>query len=75
MKNNGESSRKKMKLGGNEARSGRSSSQEKVVVHIYTNRITILPLAAGDNGMDKRNKTNTGHCHSVRLFVSLSFPL
>ena len=75
MKNNGGSSRKKMELGGNDAGCCRSLSLEKVVAHLYTNRITILPLAAGDNGMDKRNKTSTGHCHSVQPIVSLSFPL
>ena len=65
--NNGESSRKKMNLGGNEERRRRSLSLEKVVVHIYSNRITLLPLAAEDNGMDKENRTNTGHCHSAQL--------
>ena len=53
--------------GGNDAYNGRSSSQEKVVLHIYSNRITFLPLAAEDNGMDKENRTNTGHCHSAQL--------
>jgi hypothetical protein len=38
-----------------------------VVLHIKTSRITSLPLAAGDNGMDKGNRTNTGHCHSAQL--------
>ena len=54
-------------LGGNEERRCRSSSLEKVVVHIYSNRITLLPLPAEDNGMDKENKTNTVHCHLAQL--------
>ena len=52
---------------------------EDVLVYLYTNRITILPLAGDDNGMDKRNRTSPGYCHSVQLIVSptagLSFPL
>ena len=51
-----------------------SLALEDVVAYLYTNRITILPLAGSDNGMDKRNRTSTGHCHSVQLIVSLSFP-
>ena len=47
-----------------------SLALEDVLVYLYTNRITILPLAGDDNGMDKRNRTSTGHCHSVRLSVS-----
>ena len=42
-------------------------SLEVVLVYLFTNRITILPLAAGDNGMDKRNRTSVGHCHSAQL--------
>ena len=51
-------------MGGNDRG---SLSLEKVAVHIYSNRITLLPLAAEDNGMDKENRTNTGHCHSAQL--------
>ena len=33
-------------------------AQEDVLVYLYTNRITFLPLAGDDNGMDKRNRTS-----------------
>ena len=62
-----------MKLGGKmmltmvDAHNGPSSPQKEVVLPIYSNRITLLPLAAEDNGMDKENRTNTGHCHSAQL--------
>ena len=63
MKNNGGSSQKKMELGGDNAflfcRSLPSSPLlEDLVAYLYTNRITILPLAGSDNGMDKRNRTS-----------------
>ena len=52
-------------LGGNDARCARSLSLyrpslvlEDVVAYLYTNRITILPLAGSDNGKDKRNRTS-----------------
>ena len=68
-----------MELGGSEASSSSSLALEDVLVYLYTNRITILPLAGDDNGMDKRNRTSSGYCHSVQLIVSptagLSFPL
>ena len=35
-----------------------SLALEDVVAYLYTNRITILPLARSNNGMDKRNRTS-----------------
>ena len=35
-----------------------SLALEDVGAYLYTNRITILPLAGSDNGMDKRNRTS-----------------
>ena len=67
MKNNGGSSKKKMELGGimpfsfavlSSSSVVRPSLLEDLVAYLYTNRITILPLAGSDNGMDKRNRTS-----------------
>ena len=68
-----------MEQGGDEASSSSSLALEDVLVYLYTNRITILPLAGDDNGMEKRNRTSSGYCHAVQFIVSptagLSFPL
>ena len=52
----------------------RSPPLEDVLVYLYTNQITILPLAGDDNGMDKKNKTSSGYCHSTQLTISPTVP-
>ena len=48
-----------MEQGGNEASPPLSSlALEDVVVYLYTNRFTFLPLAGDDNGIAKRKRTS-----------------
>ena len=58
MKNNGESSVRKMEQGGNESSPSSSLALEDVVVYLYTNRFTFLPLAGDVNGIAKRKRTS-----------------